>query len=193
MYRFNSFSLENIKQKVHLTEKRSEIPVGYTCAAVMILLVGYEENLSILLTKRTKTVRDHQNQISFPGGVCEKEDKSLLDTALREAWEEIGVQIPVKHIIGSLKPRKTVTGYFIAPYIAYLENYPEIKPNPKEVVKVLNAPLNWLADKQNYCVKPYKRDCYEIHDVVFYRPCDNEIIWGITAQIILDFLDEIKK
>lgn len=151
-------------------------PHGYTCAAVAIPLTIIDQEIYILFTKRTAMVRDHQNQISFPGGVCEIGDRSYLDTALREVEEEIAIQIPPEAILGALEPRKTVTGYFITPFIAIIPSLEKMKPNPAEVEKVLQVPLIWLADSKNHAIRPYQRIPGEMHDVVFFSPYQGEII-----------------
>jgi 8-oxo-dGTP pyrophosphatase MutT (NUDIX family) len=168
-------------------------PKGYTCAAVVIPLVIVDGDICVLFTKRTATVRDHQNQMSFPGGACESTDRTVLETALREMNEEIGVSITLNAILGALAPRKTVTGYFITPFVAMINSLEKMKLNTQEVEKVILVPLNWLADPNNYSVQPYSREGADIEDVIFFTPFQNETIWGITAGITLDFVDLIKK
>lgn len=189
----NQEFIELIKQRLPLSKNDVNVPLGYVCAAVVIPLIQFNNDFHVILTKRTANVRDHQNQISFPGGVCENGENSLLETARREFDEEIGIQLPLDAIVGELHPRATITGYFIAPYIAYLGKGAKVKCNPAEVDKVIYVPISWLADPENFSSKPYHRDGLEEHDVIFYRPFAEEVIWGITAQIIRDFFESIKK
>ena len=168
-------------------------PQGYTCAAVVIPLVIVDGEICVLFTKRTAIVRDHQNQMSFPGGACEATDRTILETALREMNEEIGVSITLNAILGALAPRKTVTGYFITPFVAMINSLDKMKLNIQEVEKVILVPFNWLADPNNHSVQPYSREGADIEDVIFFTPFQNETIWGITAEITLDFIDLIKK
>lgn len=186
-------SIETIRTKLQLTELDAPIPSGYKCAAVLLLLVFVDDCLNLLFTKRTATVRDHQNQVSFPGGVCEAVDGNLLDTALREAKEEIGLEIPHHDVLGNLKARETITQYFIAPFVAFINSELIIQSNPAEVLKVIKVPLSWLSDEKNYIIKPYQRPGFALHDVLFFKAYEGEVIWGITAQIVLDFFEQIKK
>lgn len=188
-----NFTIEEIRKRFHLREENYSIPLGYTCAAVLLPLLCVDNQLSLIFTKRTGTVRDHQNQISFPGGVCEASDKTLMETALREVKEEIGLTIPNHAVIGNLKPRRTITRYYVAPYIAFIESGMKIQSNPAEVLKIIVVPISWLSDQNNFNIRLYERPGFRMHDVVFFEPFDGEVIWGITAQIVLDFIEQIKK
>ena len=168
-------------------------PEGYTCAAVVVPLILVESDICVLFTKRTASVRDHQNQISFPGGACEPEDRTILETAIREMNEEIGISIPLNAILGALAPRTTVTGYFITPVIATLASLENMKLNTREVERVILVPLKWLSDPNNHSVQPYSREGAFIENVIFFTPFQEEMIWGITAEIVLDFVHIIKK
>ena len=167
-------------------------PRGFRCAAVVVPLVMVEEDIFVLFTKRTATVHDHQNQMSFPGGACESEDRTILETALREMNEEIGVSIPLNAVLGALEPRKTVTGYFITPFVAMIVSLANMKLNRHEVEKVLLVPLNWLSDPNNHFIQPYSREGAKIEDVIFFLPYQEETIWGITAEIVMDLVNLIK-
>jgi len=182
-----------IKAIYPLTTNKIIVPANFKCAAVVIPLVNVNNVLNMLLTKRTESVRDHQNQVSFPGGVCEESDNSLLETAVREFEEEIGVKLALNTVIGGMLPRKTITGYFIAPFIVTLAAETKMHPNPLEVQKVIKVPISWLDNHNNYSSKPYQRNGLAEDYVIFYEPFEGEVIWGITAQIIRDFLDGIKK
>jgi len=138
-------------------------------------------------------VSDHQNQISFPGGVSEEEDETTLHTALREFEEEIGISLSKDNILGVIQPRGTSTGYFIYPFVAFLSNIDGIKRNHNEVEKIIQIPLQWLLKPKNHTIKPYKHKGKFENDVVFFEPFDDEIVWGITASILLDFITQIKK
>ena len=182
-----------LRNKFQFSDEIVATPDGFRCAAVVIPFVQLDGKLHIIFTKRTATVRDHQNQISFPGGACEVFDKTELDAALRELEEEIGIQIPLESVFGALEARKTVTGYFITPFIAFIDSSQKIRPNPAEVDRVIYVPLKWLADPGNYSSRPYSRDGIVFDDVLFFKPFDGETIWGITAKILYDLLQEIKK
>ena len=97
-------------------------PPGLRCASVVLPLLMVDGKIHMLFTKRTHLVRDHQNQVSFPGGVCEEEDETPMHTACREFEEELGIPISTSEIAAAMPARETVTGYFIFPYIVILDD-----------------------------------------------------------------------
>src|SRR5574340_1482299 len=97
-------------------------------AAVMIIVFGNEP--MVLMTERPKTMNHHAGEISFPGGTWEEKDSDLLETAIRETREELGVEISRSMIIGQLKPVTTLnSGFVITPFIAMLNKLPKILTN----------------------------------------------------------------
>jgi len=170
-----------------VSNKRGLIP-----ASVLIPLVIHQGKLSILFTRRTNTVRDHQGQISFPGGAIEPIDESPLKAAYRETYEEIGISSREITKLGELSPRETITGYFIYPYIGLINSLNHLHINLVEVERILIVPICWLMDNANSETKLYERPGVEKHSVIFYEEFEGEIIWGITAAILQDFFYEIK-
>ena len=106
-------------------EKRSIIDNARVSSAVLLPLFEREGTCSIIFIKRTQTVREHKGQISFPGGSCEKEDGTLLDTALRESWEEIGLRAGDVAILGELDDEITTTSnYVVTPFTTDFTMFP---------------------------------------------------------------------
>ena len=83
-------------------------PAGYRNAAVLLLLSFQGDECSLLFTRRTETVQDHKGQVAFPGGGMEPQDADLVETALREAQEEIGLECSAVQVIGRLQPFPTI-------------------------------------------------------------------------------------
>src|SRR5579864_7909810 len=97
-------------------------------AAVMIIVFGDEP--MVLMTERPKTMNHHAGEISFPGGTWEETDDDLLETAIRETREELGIDISRSMIIGQLKPVTTLnSGFTITPFITILDKLPKILTN----------------------------------------------------------------
>jgi 8-oxo-dGTP pyrophosphatase MutT (NUDIX family) len=105
--------LERIRKNLAAEPEQTSVSVNLTPAAVLLPLLHKDEELHILFTKRTQTVKAHKGQVSFPGGVRDPDDESLLKTALREAQEEIGLRPEDVEILGALDPITTVTTDFL--------------------------------------------------------------------------------
>jgi 8-oxo-dGTP pyrophosphatase MutT (NUDIX family) len=171
-------------RKLLSTRTRSTIKTrGLTPAAVLVLLYEKEGETHILFTKRTETVADHKGQISFPGGVCDKEDESLEATALREAFEEVGIEPEQVEILGALDDCLTVaTSYVITPVVGIVPTPPRFSINPEEVKEVIEIPLSFF--QHAVCNPP------EVHSPPGYPTYHygKHVIWGATARIVGQFL-----
>ena len=153
-------------------------------AAVLIPVFG-REKLYFLLTQRTQEVSTHKGQISFPGGVREQSDKSLLETALRETEEEIRISPSCVEVLGRFHDYLAVSGHCVATFVGYLKTGFSVFPNPGEVEHVLEVPLDFFLQAQPRCeVRQHRTHCR----TVYFYDYNGEVIWGLTAQIIRDFL-----
>ncbi|MDX6605724.1 MAG: hypothetical protein QOD14_264 [Solirubrobacterales bacterium] len=153
---------------------------GRTEAAVLVPMHGWPDNPGLVFTERRSDLNRHAGEISFPGGRRD-EGEELLDTALREAEEEIGLSRERVEIVGCLPPIGTfVTNYKVHPFVGLIEEGLRFKPNPSEVESVLVASLDDLV--ASYAKRrlvrrgvPIKTDTFEIGD---------KLIWGATARIL---------
>lgn len=114
-------------------------------AGVIVPIYGNDE-LNIVLTKRTDKVRVHKREVSFPGGTCEKEDGTTRMAAIRECFEEIGVSSDDLRIIGRLDDIYTITGYLVTPYVGIIPYPYQFKINETEVEYLIFLPLNSILD-----------------------------------------------
>lgn len=164
-----------------------------SCAAVLLPIVIRDENLCLLFTRRTANVASHQNEVSFPGGSYESDDTSLEATALRETFEEIGLDRKQINIIGQLPVSSTVTGFTVFPFIG-LVNYPfTIHINSCEVEKVFTIPIDWLGNPDNYYEADYQSEQFGVRKVIHYKDYNGEHLWGYTAQLTQQLLEIIRK
>jgi 8-oxo-dGTP pyrophosphatase MutT (NUDIX family) len=153
---------------------------GRTDAAVLVPMHGWPENPGLVLTERRSDLRRHAGEISFPGGRRDAGER-LIDTALREAEEEIGLSHGKVEVAGALPPIGTfVTNYRIHPFVGLIEHGLPFEPNPAEVESVLVASLEELAagyEKRRLVRRgvPIKTDTFVISD---------KLIWGATARIL---------
>jgi 8-oxo-dGTP pyrophosphatase MutT (NUDIX family) len=163
-------------------------PTTARCAAVLIPLLNFNNTWHILFTRRTELVADHKGQVAFPGGACELIDSNLEATALRETHEEIGVNPKDIQILGRLREYVTVTGYIVAPIIGTFTFPYQFCLSEKEVDRVFTIPILWLIDHHNRETRKVSRRGLDI-DVIYYKPYDNEILWGASARMVKSLLE----
>lgn len=159
-------------------------------AAVLIPFFFSGGEWHILLTRRTDSVQDHKGQVAFPGGATENEDASPENTALRETYEEIGLKASDVRILGQLDALITGTGYLITPVVGVIPwPYPFII-SVDEVSRIFSIPLRWLAEPDHYEERIYSRSENDPvpHLVIFFDQYDGEILWGVSARIIVNLL-----
>jgi len=151
-------------------------------AAVMIPIHFTNGKPNVILIKRTKLVKNHAGEISFPGGIFMDKDVEMLVTALREISEEIGIKLKREQIIGYLDTERTLTSsYIIYPYVALIDSLPKIINTNYEVEKILDAPLIPLLKSRESDLNR-QRQYSDPHLPKFtYK---NEVIWGATARIL---------
>ena len=160
---------------------------GRTEAAVLVPMHGWPRNPGLVFTERRSDLSRHAGEISFPGGRRD-EGEALLDTALREAEEEIGLSRENVEVAGALAPIGTfVTSYKVHPFVGLIEEGLPFEPNPSEVESVLIASLDDLVDgyaKRRLVRRgvPIKTDTYVIAD---------KLIWGATARILGDLFSRL--
>jgi 8-oxo-dGTP pyrophosphatase MutT (NUDIX family) len=151
-------------------------------AAVLVGLVERPDGLTLLLTQRTASLRDHAGQVAFPGGKMDPEDATPAVTALREANEEIGLPADCVEVLGYLEPYLTRTGFRIVPVIARITPPFEVVLNPAEVVDAFETPFAFLMSEANH--KLHERVWKGVTWQFYAFEHDGRRIWGITAGMI---------
>jgi 8-oxo-dGTP pyrophosphatase MutT (NUDIX family) len=173
------------RKKIHITDK------DRVRSAVLIPMYKNSGQYYIVFTKRTTKVKTHQGQISFPGGMQDKGDKTLRDTALRESVEEIGLRRGDARIIGELDDEITTTSNFIVtPFVAMIPWPYHFTPSKDEVDKIISVPVAVLRDKN--CRKPETEilDGKKVQSFAYYY--QGTRIWGATARILYKLLEIIE-
>lgn len=168
----------------HLT-KQAIFPssmIEFKFAAVMITIHLTNKTPNVILIKRTKLVKNHAGEISFPGGNFIKIDIEMLKTAIREMSEEIGIRVKKNQVIGHLKAERTLSSrYLIYPYVVILDNIPKITDTNYEVEKIIDAPLIPLLKSREDDIDHQKEFSIARLPKFTYK---NEVIWGATARIL---------
>ena len=174
-----------------LGELQSEVETEWdaTPAAVLIPLYQEEGIWKLLFTRRTDSVDVHSGQVSFPGGQIEDSDRTAAEAALREAQEEIGLDPGDVETLGQLNPLLTVTQFLVIPVVGVIPWPYRLKPNPSEVARTFGVPIEWLADPNHIEVQERQplipgRNV----QVYFFKEFEGETIWGVTARIVVKFL-----
>lgn len=151
-------------------------------AAVLVPIYYHEGQLWIAYTRRPDYMKRHSGQISFPGGRVDPQDKSYLDTALREANEEVGLDPGILEFWTELKPIYiTASSYHVYPFVMYCDRRPDFKPDPGEVAELIEVPLSTLLDPANF-----SREMHEFRGQLVWEPFFRygpHKIWGATAII----------
>jgi len=163
---------------------------GAKKAAVLVPLFRSNNEWNLLLTHRTQLVETHKDQVSFPGGAEEPMDGSPEETALRETFEEIGIDKDRVKLLGRMGELPT-PGYKVTPIVGILQWPMELTISKAEVSRAFSVPYNWLADQRNWDEKPYPQPNGGFAPVIFYHDYDGERIWGVTARIIRDLVQTL--
>lgn len=151
-------------------------------SAVLLPLIERNDEVFLLLTKRSAHLRHHPGQISFPGGKHDKEDRDLKMTALRETNEELGIAINHVDIFGELPYHDTITGFRIKPYLGFVHHEFNINANDGEVSEVIEVPIQAFIANPTHFVLPIVRPNVSVN--VYFKPTQGHAIWGATAAII---------
>jgi len=161
-----------------------------TPAAVLIPLIMYQNELKILLTQTTAHLHDHPGQISFPGGRSDPEDTSAIDTALREAEEEIGLPSDRVEVLGSLPQYLTITGYQVTPVVSLVNAGHSYHPDEFEVADIFEVPMAYLMNPHHHEQRMWQSP--QGYRRFYAMPYENKFIWGATAGMLRNLYHFLK-
>ncbi|MBN9414188.1 hypothetical protein ABS71_18285 [bacterium SCN 62-11] len=159
-------------------------------AAVLCALYEEDDCLCVLLTRRAASLRSHTSEVSFPGGRLE-EGESPQQAALREAFEEVGLDPERVEILGNLSPFSTrKLEVAILPFVGWLSEPPQLQPNPEEVEQVLRVPLARLQEEG-----VYHQEIWNLPELngltIHFFELDEDIVWGATAHVLDELLGRL--
>lgn len=159
---------------------RAERP-GTVPSAVLVPILFGPDGLSILYTKRSEALNHHRGQISFPGGKWSAGDSTLLDTALREAHEEVGLDPRDLEVLGELDEVWTPSGFTIRPFVALVRAPYPFKPNPHEIDRLIEVPWTGIPAAESFGCEVRMVDGEPLE--VCHFTVNGDFIWGATARI----------
>ena len=169
---------------------RATLPDRQTPAAVLVPLVERPSGLTVLLTQRADTLKDHAGQISFPGGRIEAEDADPWAAALREAYEEIGLGSELVEFAGYLPDHVVISGFRVTPAVGFVRADYQLQIAAAEVHDVFEVPLNFILDASNHRSRQRVLGelSMEVHDI----PYGERNIWGATAGMLMSLRNRLR-
>ena len=161
-------------------QRRSAVLIPIYCSA--------QDELHVILTRRSAMMKHHTHEVSFPGGNQEPEDQDLWATAIREAHEEIGLNPELPRFVGTLDSFVTVgSNSLVTPFVGILDTVPTLEANPIEVEEIIDVPLAELLNPDIY-----REEIWQWQDgksrPVFFFELIGDTVWGATASMLRQFL-----
>jgi len=179
---------QRLRQVLSLRQKQHVTATGRVPAAVLLPIYYKQRQYYILFTKRTETVKEHKGQICFPGGAYQEGDGMLVNTALRECAEEIGLIADEVEVLGELDDTVTVaSGYIISPFVGLIPWPHTLKVDPREAEETIEVPISALLDKG--CLREETKIIDGEAVTSYFYHYQGRVIWGATARILNQFLD----
>jgi 8-oxo-dGTP pyrophosphatase MutT (NUDIX family) len=159
-------------------------------AAVLCPVARRPSGLTVILTLRPATMRQHAGQVAFPGGKIDPTDPSPLATALRESREEIGLMPDQVEVLGPIDRYETRTGFAITPFVGLVDAAFRPEPEAGEVEAVFEAPLSFLMDPANH--RRMSREWQGATRWFWAMPWGDWFIWGATAGMLKCLADRVE-
>ena len=161
-------------------QRRSAVLIPVYCSA--------QDELHVILTRRSAMMKHHTHEVSFPGGNQEPEDQDLWATAIREAHEEIGLNPELPRFVGTLDSFVTVgSNSLVTPFVGILDTIPALEANPIEVEEIIDVPLAELLNPDIF-----REEIWQWQDgksrPVFFFELIGDTVWGATASMLRQFL-----
>ena len=160
-------------------------------AAVLIPLFERHGGLHVVYIRRSDHVASHRGQVAFPGGRVDPVDATLLDAALREAHEDVGIHPSTVEVVGAFPTMQTTTsGIVVAPFVGVIPSDAPLKPQISEVAEIFDVPLTALRDPKFRGDYEWKSDGPASRSSKFPAILyGGQVIWGLTLRITLNLIE----
>jgi len=179
--------LSALNERESYTFPEDVLPDEYRSAAVLLPFWPTPGGgVEVVFTRRPEHLPSHPGQVSFPGGRKNPEDATLIDTAMREAREELGIDPAAVRVMGRLDDAWSMGAHYIVPIVGWMDRRPEFVPCPAEVDEVIVADVETLMQPGAACTHTV-----ELKDGIHTTPAfrwEGGYVWGITADILLELL-----
>jgi len=159
-------------------------------AAVLVPFLDLPEP-ELVLTRRADHLPQHAGQVSFPGGAAEDNDRSAVQTALREAEEEIGLPPGLARPIGFLDRMDTISDYRVLPVVALVTPSVVWRPDEREVAEVFTVPASIILDRARFTQRQVERDGQRY--TIWSLPWKHHMIWGATAAMLMNLIMRMER
>ncbi len=178
--------LKKIRQRLNVFQPKNN-PNFQRRASVLIPLIEIRGEIFVLFTVRSKHLRSHPGQVSFPGGKQDYQDSNSLETALRETDEEIGLNPEKVEILGRIDQIISLYNYLVTPFVGLIPSDFSPNPNLDEIEEVFKVPLSFFMKSNNHWSEEYESSSSKV--LIHHFDFDGFDIWGLTAKLILRLLD----
>lgn len=182
--------IETLRRRLvppHFPDAAAQGTRGKVRAAVLVPIFDHEGELYMLFIKRSDTVATHQGQVAFPGGRSEPADPDILTTALREAYEEVGLRPETVEVLGRLTTAATMTSnYLVTPFVGVIGVPTDLRADQHEVAEIFSVPFAALRDPRFRGSFKWNRDgTLQDYPAILYG---EQPIWGLTLRITEELL-----
>ncbi|MCF8378346.1 MAG: CoA pyrophosphatase [Bacteroidales bacterium] len=183
----------NMASKLRLREIKTDYDIKSAIqSSVLILLYPKQDTIFTTFILRQRYNGVHSGQVSFPGGRKEESDSSLIETALREAEEEVNIKQHEVVVLGTLSQLYIPpSNFLVLPVVAYTKTIPDFKPDPIEVADIIESGLDFLFDKNKKKETILNIRGYEIEAP--YYDVNGYVVWGATAMILSELKELIER
>jgi len=179
---------QRLKQALARHQKRRVTDASRVPAAVLVPIYEHQGEHYVVFIKRSELVKNHKGEITFPGGVFETEDQTLLNTALRESEEEIALAVDQVEVLGELDDAITLTSHYtVTPFVGAIPWPYRFQVDEVETEAVIPIPVSALLADGCCTYESVAIDGKQVTSY-FYR-YQGKVIWGGTARILNQFLE----
>ena len=176
--------VRSIREAIRQFTPESDVNSDLIKAAVFIIMFHQNDELFVILNRRSDTVGSHKGEICFPGGKMDENDPDLMFTALRELREEMGISQGQVEVFGSISSVQTNTGFDITPFVGYISYPYQCEVNKDEVESIIEFPINSMST-ENFKHPFQSESGYPVFEY------DGDVVFGATARILSDFYNLI--
>ena len=174
--------IEVIKEKLSKYSKTTLKVASLRPSAVMLIIYPKDKGYCILLNKRSEEVEHHKGEISFPGGAKDPGDNTMLDVALRETHEEMGIFSEDIQVLGELSEVSTNSGFVINTFVATIPYPYKFQISSAEIAEVIEMPLDSLLDRTNHREEAWIEEERLVRGFIYAY--NGHLVYGATARIL---------